>query len=106
MRSHAVAAFDDHDQVTTITLDPILDLKAATPLAESLLAHRGSDLAFDAGRVERLGAQSLQVLLSAIATWQADGRAIEFAEASTAFLDALNLFGLDADHVLQLPAAD
>jgi chemotaxis protein CheX len=100
-RRHAVADFEDHDQVATITLDPVLDLKATTPLAESFLACRGTDLAVDAGQVERLGAQSLQVILSAITTWQADGHTIEFKQPSDAFVDGLHLFGFDAEQILK-----
>jgi chemotaxis protein CheX len=100
-RRHAVADFENHDQVATITLDPVLDLKATTPLAESFLTYRGTDLAVDAGQVERLGAQSLQVILSAIATWQADGHTIEFKQPSDAFVDGLHLFGFDAEQILK-----
>jgi len=99
-----VSEQDEHE-VQTIVLDQVLDLKAATPLAESLLAHRGTDIVIDAGEVERLGAQSLQVLLSAAATWHADGRALDFAHPSAAFLESLRLFGIDADSLLQHPHA-
>lgn len=92
---------DDHDRVAVLALDPVLDLKAASPLAEHFLAHRGSDIAIDASAVERLGAQSLQVLLSAIATWQADGRAVDFKDPSDAFVDGLHVFGLDPEHILK-----
>ncbi|WP_287799477.1 STAS domain-containing protein, partial [Acidiphilium sp.] len=63
------------DTTEQLMLDPILDLKAASPLAQALLARRGGDLRIDAGAVERLGGQCLQVLLSARATWEADGHA-------------------------------
>ncbi len=94
---------DEDDRVPALTLDPVLDLKAATPLAEQLLAHRGADIVVDAHTVERLGAQSLQVLLSAVATWQADGRQIEFTHPSEAFMESLQLFGVDAAHFLKHP---
>ncbi len=95
----------DEHEVQTIVLDQVLDLKAAVPLAESLLAHRGADVVIDAGEVERLGAQSLQVLLSAVATWHADGRVLDFAHPSEAFLENLRLFGIDADSILHHPHA-
>jgi chemotaxis protein CheX len=94
---------DDHDRVPNFTLDPVLDLKAATPLAENLLAHRGSDVVIEASEVERLGAQSLQVLLSAVATWQADGHLLEFVHPSDAFVESLHIFGVDADRLLRHP---
>jgi len=79
----------------TYTLPEVLDIKAALPLAEGLLAQRGSELMIDASRVERLGAQSLQILLSAVSTWQADGLSIEFVEPSESFSQGLALFGID-----------
>ena len=48
-----------------LMLDPILDLKAAASLQAAILAHRGQALELDASAVQRLGAQCLQVLLSA-----------------------------------------
>lgn len=95
----------DEHEVQTIVLDQVLDLKAAVPLTESLLAHRGADVVIDAGEVERLGAQSLQVLLSAVATWHADGRVLDFVHPSEAFLENLRLFGIDADSILHHPRA-
>lgn len=84
----------------TYVLPPILDLKAAVPLVESLLAQRGSDLMLDASHIERLGGQSLQILLSALSTWQADGLSIEFHDPSEPFVQGLALFGIDSDDFL------
>jgi chemotaxis protein CheX len=89
-----------HSNAKTFTLSDVLDLKAALPLAEGLLAQRGSELIVDASHVERLGAQALQILLSAVATWQADGVPLEFVEPSEPFIQSLTLFGLDADEFL------
>ncbi len=79
----------------TYALSEVLDLKAALPLAEGLLAQRGAELMIDASRVERLGGQSLQILLSAISTWHADGYSIEFVDPSEPFMQGLELFGID-----------
>ncbi|MEW6436715.1 MAG: STAS domain-containing protein [Pseudomonadota bacterium] len=98
-----MAELEDHDQVTILTLDSVLDLKATTPLTEQLLAHRGADIVVDASAVERLGAQSLQVLLSALATWQADGHQLQFRQPSDAFVESLQLFGVDAEPFLKHP---
>ena len=84
----------------TYKLAEVLDIKATVPLAESLLAQRGAELMIDASQVERLGAQSLQILLSAISTWQADGLSIEFIEPSEPFLQGLALFGVDPEQFL------
>jgi chemotaxis protein CheX len=95
--SNAVAEWADDHQAPSLALDPVLDIKAVSLLAENLLAHRGADIVIDAGHVERLGAQSLQVLLSAVATWRADGHLLEVANPSEAFTEGLRVFGVD-DH--------
>ncbi len=74
-------------------LPPILDLRAAAPLAADLLGRRGKPLTIDAAAVERLGGQCLQVLLSARNTWAADGQAFRVQNASTAFTDSLEALG-------------
>jgi chemotaxis protein CheX len=81
----------------TYLLSGVLDIKAALPLAEGLLAQRGSELVIDASRVERLGAQSLQILMSAVSTWQADGLSIEFVDPSEPFVQALELLGIEPE---------
>lgn len=78
-----------------LKLAPQLDIKAATPMAAELVALRGAHLVINASAVERVGAQCLQVLLSAVATWQADGLDIELAEPSTGFVAAVETAGLD-----------
>ncbi len=79
----------------TYLLSEVLDIKAALPLAEGLLGQRGSELVIDASRVERLGAQSLQILMSAVSTWHADGLSIEFVDPSEPFVQALELLGVE-----------
>lgn len=75
-------------------LPAVLDFKAATPLAESLLALRGTALTIDASRVERIGGQCLQVLLSAQQSWSADDTALSFANLTPVFVDGLRLMGI------------
>jgi chemotaxis protein CheX len=72
-----------------MSLSPVLDLAAATPLRDLLLAHRGQDLDLDAAAVNRVGGQCLQVLLAAQRTWNADGRAFRLVNVSGACRDAL-----------------
>jgi chemotaxis protein CheX len=76
-----------------VRLSASLDLKAAAPLLQSLLAARGQDLVVEAGEVARLGGQCLQVLLSARQTWARDGHAFEIRDPSPAFQDAAALMG-------------
>lgn len=76
-----------------VMLGANLGLMAAGPLAADLLARRGQDLGLDASGVTRLGGQCLQVLLSARATWQADGHAFTVVAASPEFTETSALLG-------------
>jgi chemotaxis protein CheX len=78
----------------TLELPEVLDLTVAGPLTEQLLSCRGIDLSVDASRVMRLGGQCLQVLLSGVATWRADGAKLELVRESEEFADALEQFGI------------
>ncbi len=78
----------------SITLPTELDIKAAIPLATELTAARGKDLALNASQIEKVGAQCLQVLLSAATTWEADGMELTVEEPSPAFSDAIQTAGL------------
>src|SRR5271163_2643467 len=79
----------------TLVLPEVLDIKAATSLAEGISTMRGAEIVIDASRMARLGGQSLQILLSAVATWHADGLSIEFAHPSESFVESLLLFGIE-----------
>lgn len=77
----------------TVTLVDSLDMTAAKPLAKSLLAVRGKPVALDAANVRRIGGQCLQVLLSAQATWAADGQPFEIVQPTPEFAEGLALMG-------------
>ena len=59
----------------TLTMAARLDATAAKPLLDALLTRRGAPLDLRIDHVERITTSSLQVLLSAAATWRADGQA-------------------------------
>ncbi|WP_395665409.1 STAS domain-containing protein [Methylocella sp.] len=80
-----------------VELAATLDLMAAAPLAAELLAARGAELLIDGSRVERLGGLCLQALLSAAATWRADGARLALVDASPEMLEAFACFGVDPD---------
>lgn len=80
-----------------LRLGQVLDLNAAGPLAHEFLSLRGRDLQVDASAVERLGAQCLQVLLSARATWDADGAAFSVVAPSSEFASTVALLGAPID---------
>ena len=79
-----------------LALPAVLDLRAAEPLKAQLLAVRGQETALDASAVERLGGLCLQVLLSALQTWRADGQALTFVNVSEAFASQWGAFGASA----------
>ena len=72
--------------VAVIALEATLALNTAASLAERLMAVRGRPVRLDASGVQRLGAQGLQVLLSAEQTWADDGAAFEIVAPSERFL--------------------
>jgi len=78
---------------SSIVLGDTLDMTAAGPLVQELLGHRGQPIALNAAGVRRVGGQCLQVLLSAQATWAADGQAFEIVDPSPEFADGLALMG-------------
>lgn len=88
------------DSAAVLRLGQVLDLNAAGPLANEFLALRGRDLEVDASAVERLGAQCLQVLLSARRTWDADGAAFAVIAPSDEFTSTLALLGAPIDQHL------
>ena len=76
----------------TLELSEVLDLKAAAPLHDQLVALRGQPLVLDAGKVQRLGGLCLQVLLAAQAAWQADDQALSLAQPTPEFDAGWTLF--------------
>ncbi|WP_415183598.1 STAS domain-containing protein [Phaeovulum sp.] len=83
--------------MTGLVLEPRLDLSTVGALAASLLAHAGADLLLDAGKVTHLGGLGLQVLLAAADEWRNAGHRFVISPRSTAFDEALILFGVDID---------
>ena len=77
----------------SVSLPSNLDLQAAEPLRAELMALRGRALDLDASQVSRMGGLCLQVLLSARATWTADGLPLRLEQPSDAFIEQLAAFG-------------
>ncbi|QDY99020.2 STAS domain-containing protein [Nitratireductor mangrovi] len=78
-----------------VKLEPVLDITAAGPLVAEFLKVRGKDVVVDASAVEKIGAQCIQVLLSASGTWAHDGMEFELAKPSQAFAESLETVGLE-----------
>lgn len=80
--------------MVTVHLPEILDIRAASPLVGELLHARGHHLTIDASNVRKIGAQCVQALLSARATWTVDGYSLVVVEPSESFLDTLQTLGI------------
>ena len=83
----------DGEDVATLVLPSVLDLKAVGGLHADLLAVRGRPLTLDASQVSRLGGLGLQVLLAARTTWAEDAQPFAVVNPSEDFTGALDLFG-------------
>lgn len=82
--------------VAVLSLPARIDNAAAEPLRQLLLARRGAPLQLDASGVEKLGTLSVQVLLAARKTWEADGLSLAVRDASEIMVAKLAQIGLTA----------
>jgi chemotaxis protein CheX len=87
----AAAETDD-----ALRLPECLDLLAAKPLARALLERRGKPIVLDGSSVRQLGAQCVQVLLSAKRTWSVDGVALSIVNCTPRMIGDLQLLGIDS----------
>ena len=76
-----------------IPLEANLDIRAAAPLREALLARVGAPVTLDAADVSRLGALCLQVLLAAERDWSDRDTPFTIINPSPAFTETVRLFG-------------
>ena len=77
-----------------LVLEEALDLSAASELAKSLNAMRGKAVTIDPAHVGRVGAQCIQVLVSASKSWSEDGVEFLVEPGSEPFNEGLRLLGL------------
>ena len=78
-----------------LRLPAVLDAAAAPALVQELVALRGGAVALEAGEVTRLGGLCLQALISAKATWAADGQPFEIKNATAELTETLALCGAE-----------
>lgn len=88
----AAAPVDDAD---TVKLPEFLDLAAAAPLVATLLERRGKPIVIDGSAVHQLGAQCVQVLLSAKRTWSADGAPLSIVNCAPRMIEDLQFLGIE-----------
>jgi chemotaxis protein CheX len=79
-----------------LRLPECLDLLAAKPLARALLERRGKPIVLDGSSVRQLGAQCVQLLLSAKRTWSVDGVALSIVNCTPRMIGDLQLLGIDS----------
>jgi chemotaxis protein CheX len=90
-----VAAEPGNETDGPLHLPESLDLSAATPLAKALIERRGAPIVIDGSQVGQVGAQCVQVLLSAKRTWDADGASLLFVNCAPRMIEDLWLLGID-----------
>jgi len=83
--------------MTAIALAPRLDLTHAELALTAIRAREGEALVLDAGGVTHLGGLGLQILLAAARSWRAAGLPLTITPRSSAFEEALCLFGVPLD---------
>ncbi|OCX62318.1 hypothetical protein BFP70_14210 [Thioclava sp. SK-1] len=91
--------------MTSLPLDPKVDLSKVTTLAATLKSHAGADLVIDASEVTQVGALCLQTLAAAAQSWRASGHSLTISPRSEAFDESLLVFGLDLDDLQSTEAA-
>ena len=88
-----------------LTLPEILDLRAAAPLATSLMAAQGSSLILDGSKVKKVGAQFMQLIVSAHLTWDRDGLHLTLTNPSQELTEAFKAAGVGIDGFTEKGAA-
>ena len=83
-----------------LVLPDSCDSSSAAAIKDLLVARRGAPLVVDAGQVNRVGVQTLQVLMAAANTWRNDGQSYAVTNPSAALLDTIALVGLSGDQFL------
>lgn len=85
-----------------LKLPAVLDLNAASRLHEQLLALKDKNVAVDASDVSRVGAQCIQILVSAARSWKATDMAFSVNQSSDAFAKTLQLLGISDDEMIPM----
>ena len=88
---------ETENQAGRLELAENLDLTAVAPLHQSLISARGDALIVDASQVDRVGAQCIQLLLSAKRSWDEDDVPFHIETPSETFVSALTLLGLEPE---------
>jgi len=87
---------------TILKLPAVLDLNAASRLHEQVVALTGNDVAVDASEVTRVGAQCIQVLMSAAESWRNADKTFSVNQSSEIFARTLQLLGVSDESVVPM----
>ncbi|HQT38052.1 MAG TPA: STAS domain-containing protein [Acidocella sp.] len=82
---------------TSAELPATFNSRLGGELIELFLAHLGSDFSISGGEVRKFGAQYLQILLAAQATWRAEGYILTIWPMSDELTAGLTLLGISPD---------
>lgn len=93
---------DSHPGAEAPVLPDLLDISTASAVRQLLLDHRGGDLVLDASSVRKVSAAGLQVVISAVRTWQADGHEFRIDAPSRQMRDAFEIMGFDAKSLFEI----
>lgn len=85
-----------------LKLPAVLDLNAASRLHEQVLALKDKNVAVDATDVVRVGAQCIQILLSAARSWRSMDMAFSVNQSSDAFAKTLQLLGITDEEMIPM----
>jgi anti-anti-sigma regulatory factor len=84
-----------------VQLHDRLDYQSVAPLISELSAINDAEVLIDASEIRHLGAQCLQVILSAVKTRSQAGQTTQIVNASDACIDTLELFGFTPETLTQ-----
>ena len=70
-----------------------MDASTLPQTHSDLMSRRGADLDIEASKVDRFGAQALQLVLSAFASWREDGMRLRILDPSEAVRAAFDQLG-------------
>lgn len=82
---------------TVFVLPARMDASTLPQTHTDLLSRRGADLDLEASQVDRFGAQALQLVVSAFATWREDGFRLRVIDPSDAVRTGFDQLGFASD---------
>ncbi len=85
----------DQANSSTYELPAVLDSTIAKQLLADLKPLQGKALSVNGAAVNRVSTPCLQVLLSAAATWKADGMVFNITTPSATLLESVRLLGIE-----------